>query len=242
MKTTRTLILAALFVGITNLSFGQTKQFRLSVGQNVTLKTNADWFGSESYSYSDGSYSESLEVNEPKFFNATTVGIGMTILSKRNIGFDLGLEYHFGQFSTYAEESYTDTEYAEEYEGTYALKMNNVHLNPSFVYRMDRGQFHPYGRIGFSAGLGSVSHKMTEHYTGGDGSYDEESTEDLEMDLLSLGGKMAIGTDYDIAPGMSLFGEANLTVNQMSDTEWMDEWMTSTNMGVRVGIKFTPKG
>ncbi len=68
------MIITALFVGIANMGFGQSNQFRFSAGQNLSLKTNSEWVGEGSGSYTETGYSESWDYSYPKFFNSTTIG------------------------------------------------------------------------------------------------------------------------------------------------------------------------
>lgn len=249
MKTqnTFTIIITALFVGIANMGFGQSNQFRFSVGQNLSLKSNSEWFGEGSGSYTETGYSESWEYNYLKFFNSTTIGFAWTHMSKGHFGFDLGAEYQIGYFAKYYEEKSkalvsTNPDEWSEYEANCDVKMNNIQLSPAMVYQLDLGQFQPYGRIGMIIALGQVASRYQASQNSAFMSYEDEEIYTGELAVLSLGGKLSLGTDYELSSRTRLFGEIGFAKNKMADVDWMDEWMDASNASVRFGIKLTPQG
>jgi len=249
MKTQRTLtiLITALFVGITTMSNGQSNQFRFSVGQNLSLKSNSEWFEEGSGSYTEAGYSGSWDYNHPKFFNSTTLGFAWTHMSKGNFGFDLGTEYQIGYFANFYEEKSkvlvsTDPDEWSQHEEQAAVKMNNIQLSPAMVYQMDLGQFKPYGRIGLIIGLGQVASRYQANGNSPEMSYEDEEIWTGELTVLSLGGKLSLGTDYALSRKTSLFGEVGFAKNKMAVQDVMAEFMDGSNASVRFGIKLTPQG
>ena len=244
-KSTFTILIIALFVGSANMSVAQSNQFRFSVGQNLSLKSNSEWFGEGSGSYTETDYTESWSYYYPKFFNSTTVGFAWTRKFKGNFGFDLGAEYQIGYFANFYEEeskSLIETEPQEwsEYEARSDVKMNNTQLSPAMVYQLDLGQFQPYGRIGVIIGLGQVTSRYYESQKSSVMSYEDEETYSGELSIVSLGGKLSLGTDYELSAGTRLFGEIGFARNKMAFVDLMAARMDGSNASVRFGVKLTP--
>jgi len=168
-------------------------------------------------------------------------------MSKGHFGFDLGAEYQIGYFAKFYEERSkalvsTEPDERSEHEAQYDVKMNNIQLSPAMVYQMDLGQFQPYGRIGLIIGMAQVASRYYESQHSAFMSYEDEEVYKGELTVLSLGGKLSLGTDYELSDRTRLFGEIGFAKNKMADVDWMDEWMDASNASVRFGIKLTPQG